>query len=100
MEPNGFLPLLYISRSDKAERADKVRILLDYGAYVNAVGTKGRTTLHWAASAGHVKVMTMLLEYGTDLTQQDQWGYTALSLAQAAGKTAAARLLEKHRAKR
>jgi ankyrin repeat protein len=92
---NRFPPLVFVSRGDKSERPDKVQLLLDYGADVNALGPKGRTALHYAAVVGHVKVMEVLLEYGADLKLRDQDGQTALTLARAAGKTAAVALLTK-----
>jgi ankyrin repeat protein len=91
---NRFPPLVFLSRGDKSERPDKVQLLLEYGAPVNAVGPKRRTALHYAAVGGHIKVMEVLLEYGADPKLRDEEGQTALTLALGAGKTAAAELLK------
>jgi ankyrin repeat protein len=90
---NGFSPIIYLSRGDKGEHPEKIQLLLDHGAGVNAIGPKGRTALHYAAAAGFLRVMTLLLDHGADFTLRDAAGQTALSLAQRAGKTAAANLL-------
>jgi ankyrin repeat protein len=90
---NGFPPLTYLVRGDKGEHPDKVRILLEHGADVNALGPKGRTALHYAAAAGFVQVITLLLDHGAALALKDEQGETALSLARVAGKTAAVELL-------
>jgi ankyrin repeat protein len=90
---NGFPPLVYLSRGDKGENPDKVRLMLEYGAEVNATGLKGRTALHYAASAGHLKVIALLLEYGADVRIKDDEGRTAQGLALARRKKAAADLL-------
>lgn len=40
-----------------------------------------RTPLHWAASAGHVDVVTYLLENGADVDKVDDSGWSALHVA-------------------
>ena len=91
---NGFPPLVYVARADKAERPDKVQLLLEYGALVNAKGPYGKTALHQAARAGHLKVIAVLLEHGADFTLKDHQGNTALRLALAAGKSAVVELFK------
>ena len=49
---NGFPPLIYVARGDKGEHPEKVQLLLECGASVNAIGPQGRTALHYAAVAG------------------------------------------------
>jgi ankyrin repeat protein len=93
---NNFPPLAYVARGDKAECPDKVQVLLECGAAINATDPKGRTALHGAAVAGHTKVMMVLLHHGADVTLKDNQGNTALALARAGGKTAAAALLIEH----
>lgn len=90
---NGFPPLVYLARADKGEHPDKLRLLLEYGAEVDAAGPKGRTALHYAAVAGYAQVISLLLEHGASPDQTDDQGKTALDLARAAGKTAAANQL-------
>jgi ankyrin repeat protein len=87
--------LLYVARGDKTESPEKVELLLEHGAPVDAVDSKGKAALHYSAAAGHTRVLTVLLEHGASTTLQDDQGKTALSLARAAGKTAAAALLAK-----
>jgi ankyrin repeat protein len=82
-----------VARGDKAECPEKVQILLEHGASVNAIGPRGRTALHYAARAGHARVSALLLDYGADLTLRDHQGKSALDLARAAGKTATTTLL-------
>jgi ankyrin repeat protein len=86
-------PLVYVARGDKGERPDKVRLLLDHGADVNAAGANGKTALHYAATAGHARVVRLLLDRGADPARVDAEGQTALDLALAAGKTGCAELL-------
>jgi ankyrin repeat protein len=86
-------PLYYLVRGDKGEHPDKIRLLLDHGAPVNARATGGRTALHAAAAAGYLRILSLLLERGADPTLRDDEGHTALSLARTGGKTAAAEFL-------
>ncbi len=88
-----FPPLVYVARGDKGERPDTVRLLLDHGADVNATGPHDKTALHYAATAGHTRVVSLLLDRGADRTLEDATGQTALDLARAAGKTRCADLL-------
>jgi len=94
---NGFPPLVYVARADKREAPETVRFLLQHGAPVDAVGPQGKTALHQAAAAGHLRVMQVLLEYGADPALRDDSGATALDLAQSRGKTAAVALLMKNK---
>jgi ankyrin repeat protein len=90
---NGFTPLIYLARGDKGEHPEKMRLLLERGAPVNARGPKGRTAMHYAASAGFLNVIVLLLDHGADVTLVDDAGETALNVAQRTGKIAAASLL-------
>jgi ankyrin repeat protein len=89
-------PLAYIARGDKAERADKIQMLLEHGARVNAADPKGRTALHGAAVSGHMRVMKVLLDHGADVTVRDHDGQTPLALARAKGHADAIALLIEH----
>lgn len=86
-------PVVYVSRGDKGERPDKVRLLLDHGADVNAVGPNGKTALHYAATAGHASVVALLLDRGANAALLDNEGRTASDLTRAAGKVECAALL-------
>jgi ankyrin repeat protein len=90
---NGFPPLVYVARGDKGGHADKVELLLKYGAEVNARGPGGRTALHYAAAGGYTAVIQVLLAHGADPDLRDAQGQTALDQARAIYKTAAAQLL-------
>jgi ankyrin repeat protein len=92
-ESEAFPPLVYVARGDKGERPDTIRLLLDHGADVNAAGPRGKTALHYAATAGHAGVMRILLERGADPTRLDDNGQTALDLARAAHQSGCAELL-------
>jgi ankyrin repeat protein len=91
---NGFPPLVYLCRGDKGEHPEKIKLLLEHHAAVNALGPKGRTALHYAAAAGFLEVMTILLDHGADFTIRDEQGETPLLLARRNKRTAAANLLE------
>jgi ankyrin repeat protein len=90
----GTPPLVYVARGDKGERPDRIALLLDHGAEINAAGTNGKTALHYAATAGHNRVVQLLLDRGADPALADNVGRTALGLARAAGKLATGELLE------
>lgn len=98
-QENGFPPLVYLCRGDKGEHAEKIKMLLEYHAPVNTVGPKGRTALHYAATAGFSEVITILLDHGADFTIRDEQGETPLSLARRNKRIAAANLLEKRGAR-
>jgi ankyrin repeat protein len=88
-----FPPLVYVARGDKGERPDKIRLLVEHGANVNAAGPSGKTALHYAATAGHSKVVALLLEHGAGHALVDRNGQTPLSLSRAAGNSAVSDLL-------
>ena len=95
-DDNGFSPLVYVARGDKGEHPDKVQLLLDHGATVNAIGPRGKTALHYAATAGHARVTRLLLDRGANPTLRDEAGQTPLDLALAAGKSRCVELLLHH----
>ncbi len=95
---SGFPPLIFYARGDKGEHPERLQLLLDYGADVNAVGPKGRTALHYAAVVSHLRVIDLLLDHGADTSIRDERGETALDLARAAGKSAAVDLLTRRSA--
>ena len=82
---NGFPPLVYLARGDKGEHPEKIALLLEHGADVNARGLQGRTALHYAAAAGHGRVVRQLLAAGADPTLTDDAGRTPRAAARAAG---------------
>ena len=88
-------PLHYVCRGDKGEQVDKVRMLLQHGAEVNALGPKGRSALHYAAIGGYADSIDLLLASGADKKLQDATGQTPLDLALTKKHTFAVELLNK-----
>ena len=78
---NGFPPLVFTARGDKGEHPEKLALLLEHGADVNAVGRGGRTALHYAAAAGHGRVIDLLLAHGADTSLRDASGKTPRDVA-------------------
>jgi ankyrin repeat protein len=71
-----------------------VRLLLDRGAFVDAVDARGRTPLSYAAQRGYDAVVWLLLEWGACTEVADNsWGQTPLSLAAEKGDEVVVRLL-------
>jgi hypothetical protein len=91
---NGFPPLVYLCRADKGEQPEKIKLLLEYHAPVNALGPKGRTALHYAAAAGFQEVVTILLDHGTNYWIRDHQGETPLALARRYDRIDTANMLE------
>jgi hypothetical protein len=63
------------------------------GFWKRQLPTKYCTALHYAATAGHTRLITWLLEHGADPTLQDDQGQTAMDLARITGNTDAVELL-------
>ena len=62
---------------------DLVRLLLENGANVHARDRdRGDATIHWACSAGHFKVVKLLLSHGANLLDTNHDGETCEELAQ------------------
>ena len=74
-------PLHYACRGDKGEHVGKVKMLLQQGAEVNALGPKNRSALHYAAIGGYTDSIELLLASGADKKLQDANGMTPLDLA-------------------
>lgn len=74
-------PLHYACRGDKGEHVRKVKMLLELGADVDAIGPKGRSALHYASIGGYVDSIKLLLAAGADKNVRDNTGMTALDLA-------------------
>jgi ankyrin repeat protein len=79
---------------------DAVKLLLESGAEVDAVATNsGCTSLHYAASLGHVDLCESLIRYGADTDSQTARLGTPLHLAIARGYPEVVTLLLKYRAR-
>lgn len=70
------------------------RLLISYGANVNAQDDSKDTPLHHAAKAGSTTMVQLLIDNGANLNLRDAAGFTPLGLAQKHGRTAVADLLK------
>ena len=78
MGTGGWPPLVYACRGDNREHPDEVQRLLDLGADIDVRNYKGKTALHYAAKAGFLKVINLLIEKGATVDAIDQDGETPL----------------------
>jgi len=62
--------------------SDELRVLIELGASVNLRGDIGRTPLIEAVSWDKVENVRTLLEYGADITAIDDYGDSALDIAE------------------
>ena len=79
--------------------ANKVRLLLDAGAEINARDDAGMTALMKASRDGHFDVVKVLLERKADINAKNSHGVTALYWASKKGHTQIIKLLKTHGAK-
>lgn len=69
-------------------RKDIVKLFVDYGAIVDAVGGElNSTPLHWATRQGHLSIVVLLMKNGADPTLRDGEGCSAIHLASQFGYT-------------
>ncbi|MBL4900713.1 MAG: ankyrin repeat domain-containing protein [Colwellia sp.] len=88
-------PLLVVAASDKKNRAEITKLLLKYGAKIEArAGENYPTALMVAATQNHLDVINILLDAGAKLNANTYKG-TALVLAAGAGNLKAVKLLIK-----
>lgn len=79
-----------------ARSLEITRLLLEYGAPVNAVQADHFTPLHAAAQNGDVEIVRLLLAAGADPSLRDADGKTALDIARTEGHAEVIDLLLKH----
>lgn len=72
---------------------ERVALCIAAGASVNAVDHKGKTGLHRAAQAGHVRIMNLLISNNAVVDKQDDKGETPLFEAIKAGRVDAVQVL-------
>lgn len=73
-DADGDTPLhVLVRRGD----ADGVRVLIEHGADVNAVGDMGETPLHVARHMGYREIMRQLVKAGADATIRSEFGEKA-----------------------
>ena len=71
-------PLVYACRGDNGEHPDDIQRLLALGADIDIRNYKGKTGLHYAAKAGFLNVIHLLIENGATLDAMDTDGETPL----------------------
>ena len=74
----GWPMLVYVCRGDNREHPDEVLRLLELGADIDVRNYKGKTALHYAAKAGFLKVINLLIEKDATIDATDDNGETAL----------------------
>jgi len=72
---------MFASTMSTDARFDCVSLLLEYGADVSAVDSRGRTALHYACQDGCVRIANLLMEANCKLMVKDAEGKTPLDLA-------------------
>jgi ankyrin repeat protein len=82
--------LLEAARSRQTQAA---RLLLDFGADVNARGEPDATPLMWASGKGHKETAQALLERGADIEAKGMLGWNPLLWATTEGHTEVVELL-------
>ncbi|KAL8925422.1 MAG: hypothetical protein Q9208_003514 [Pyrenodesmia sp. 3 TL-2023] len=68
-------------------------VLLDHGAKIGALNSRGHTVVHLAAARGHTKQLAFFLDRGVAADVQDKYGATALYLASNWGQAESVKLL-------
>ncbi len=74
----GWPMLVYVCRGDNREHPEEILRLLELGADINVRNYKGKTGLHYAAKAGFLNVINLLIEKGADLDATDNNDETPL----------------------
>ena len=87
------------SQSEKGKQAEIMKMLIDFGADVNAQNNSCFTALMQASSKGYTEAIAVLIEAGVDVKFKSKDGYTAFKMATMYGKNEAAELLKKVGAK-
>jgi len=75
--------------------SERLAMLLDRGAAVDAVDADGRTALIVAALQGRTEAVRVLLAHGAAVNARDRDGRSALSVARARHEEAMSLLLER-----
>ncbi len=78
MGPMGWPQLVYACRGDNREHPEEIERLLELGADIDVRNYKGKTGLHYAAKAGFLKVINVLIEKNATVDATDDSGETPL----------------------
>jgi ankyrin repeat protein len=73
------------SAGTEEEAVEACRLLIDWGADVNAVDNNGETAMHGAAYQSRWQLVQLLADRGADIAiwnQKNKWGWTPLMIAQ------------------
>ncbi|KAM5365301.1 hypothetical protein ACJZ2D_011084 [Fusarium nematophilum] len=81
----GQTPLSYALGKIRRERLEIVRLLVQWGSDVEALGYHGRNALSHAAEEGDLDLVQLLLSKGANINSVDENDRTALSYASEAG---------------
>ncbi|XP_022091038.1 ankyrin repeat and KH domain-containing protein mask-like isoform X2 [Acanthaster planci] len=76
-----------------AGHVDIVKLLIDYGADVNAQSSAGNTPLMYACSGGHEDAVKVLLDHGANIEDHNENGHTPLMEAASSGHVGIAKVL-------
>jgi len=68
-----------------ATSLDAIKLLVDYGADVNAFNTNGQSIVHNAAQRGANAIIQFAADKGAKLDRKDKQGRTPLDIASGAG---------------
>jgi uncharacterized protein len=72
-----------------------VKLFVGAGAQVNPTGDLGNTPLHYAASFDVPEIATFLIEHGANPTIKNEFGQTALDIAELMERKSVAKVLRK-----
>jgi len=76
-----FLKIFFFLFTEKKEKIDCVKLLIDFGAQLNEKNMTGGTPLHDAAEHGHIECLSKLIECGAEVNEKDNDGETPLHAA-------------------
>ncbi len=94
---DGFPPLIAALTTDRPDRNEIVKLLLQSGADVHSRGINGQLPLHCAANNDDPEAIALLLQHGADPNARTNVDYyeTALEESEKAGKKKAVEALRK-----
>ena len=72
---------MYLAEDNTITSLEKMKLLLDHGAYINETDENGWTALMFAAKKSNLNGVKLLLDRGADVNATNNLGKTAFSLA-------------------